>query len=107
MADMPPVPAPVLDDDTTTEENEALAARVSAAVDAYAATKAQRGAPLAADEEVTAESPSPARAKPAGEPPEVDSMSQGFFFGRPTDDFDDTFEGENAFKADKTRDFQW
>jgi cell division initiation protein len=100
-------PTPVPDDEAPTEENEAVAARVRAAVDAYAAAEAQRAAAAAPDEEVTAESSSPVRADAPEVQPEVDSMNQGFFFGRQTDDFDDTFQGEDAIKTDKTRDFQW
>jgi cell division initiation protein len=103
-----PAPAPS-EDDTPTEENEAVVAHVNAAIEAFTAAEAKREADLAPDEEVTAETnslshlmrPSPRQA------PEPEPTEGGFFFGKQATDIDDTFQGEDDIKADKTRDFKW
>ncbi len=101
-----PSPAP-RDDESPTEENEALTARVNAAMETFTAAEARRGADFTPDEEVTAETSAAAQfmrplARVAAEP-----TDQGFFFGAQAKDLDDTFQGEDAVRADKTRDFQW
>ncbi len=100
-------PPQASDDDTPTEENEAAVAHVNAAIEAFTAAEAKRGADPATDEEVTAETNSASLLvrplpRPAAEPAE-----EGFFFGKQAKDIDDTFQGEDDIKADKTRDFKW
>lgn len=100
-------PSAASDDDTPTEENEAVVAHVNAAIEAFTAAEARRGADVAADEEVTAETNSLSQLmrplpRQAAEPAE-----EGFFFGKQEKDLDDTFQGEDDVKADKTRDFKW
>jgi cell division initiation protein len=101
-----PPPAPG-EDDTPTEENEAAAAHVNAAIEAYAAAESRRGADVEPDEEVTAETSSAARLMRPLPLQAAEQADEGFFFGKQAKDLDDTFPGEDGVKADKTRDFQW
>jgi cell division initiation protein len=101
-----PPPAPG-EDDTPTEENEAAAAHVNAAIEAYTAAESRRGADLTPDEEVTAETSSAAQLMRPLPLQAAEPADEGFFFGKQAKDLDDTFPGEDGVKADKTRDFQW
>lgn len=94
-------------DDTPTEENEAVVAHVNAAIEAFAAAEVRRGADLAPDEEVTAETNSAALLMWPLPVTAAEPTDEGFFFGKQAKDLDDTFPGEDGVKAEKTRDFKW
>jgi cell division initiation protein len=100
-------PSAPRDDEASAENNEAVAARPRADMDAFAVAEVRRGADLASDEDVTAETNSAAQLTRSLPRQAAEPADQGFFFGKREKDLDDTFQGEDDVKGDKTRDFKW